>query len=520
MDYLSEEQQSRRVVPNWRFFMETMSIGELESNRIGKPNNNAYALDDYISTWINRKSFSTAGDLISAAIANGQLHNKYAKDASVYVTEQDNTDFPVLAKSAKYILRGDNLYTPPLKGAHKELIKKLEEAQNMRYKINEIRQKLNVTPYNAILYVDMARTQISIGNEEKAIKLMQVALQIDPNNRFVVRAAVRLYNHIGDFERANAALRGTSLIKYDPWLIAADVSIGMKRGKNSVHIKNGVKIIESRNYHPFSYTELASSLGTLEFYFGTRKKSRSYFRTSVLAPNDNSLAQAEWVSRKLQLDFDRKNNVKLDYEARCYQAFYKGDFDGAINELVDWIIDMPYSQKPIYLGASIALSYLRNFELAEAILKVGLKASPNNTDFLNNMAYTLARQNKIKEAQMYMDKFLQTPESELTEGGQICRKATQGLIAYRRGEYELGRSLYQEAVKDAEKLKSESPEVYYKAIINSRREELIASNYTKTECLENLKQLDIPEQYIALKELIKEVELLYRDHQLQAINDN
>ena len=521
MDYLSVEQQSRRVIPNWRFFSETMSIGELESNRVGETNNNVYALDDYIDTWVNRKSFSTAGDLISAAITNGHLQDKYAKEAALYVLEQDTTDYPILAKGANYILTGDNHYVlPKPKRDHLQLIKKLEEAQNMRYKINEIRQKLNVTPYNAVLYVDMARTQISIGNEEKAIKLMQVALQLDPNNRFVVRAAVRLFNHIGDFERANAALRGTSLIKCDPWLIAADISIGMKRGKNSIHIKNGIRIIESHNYNPFSYTELASSLGTLEYYFGTKKKSRHYFRTSIIAPNDNSLAQAEWISRKLQLDFDRNSNVKLDYEARCYQAFFREDFDGAIKELVDWILDMPYSQKPIYLGSNIALTFLRNFELAEAILKVGLKVSPNNTDFVNNMAYTLARQNKLKEAQAYLDSFLKTPEKELTDGGKICRKATEGLIAYRKGEYELGKSLYQEAVKDAEKIKSELPEVFYKAIINSKREELIASKFTKTECLEELNKLNIPEHNLNLKELIKEVEMLYNEHQVCVKKNN
>lgn len=520
MDYLSKDQQYRRVVPNWRFFSETMRIGELESNRVEELDDNLYALDDYVDTWLNRKSFSTAGDLISAAITNGQRQNKYAKEAALYVSEQDTTNYPVLAEGANYILfDGTKNLIPSPKNVHTELIKKLELAQNMRDRIHDIRRKLNVTPYNAILYVDMARTQVSIGNEEKAIKLMQVALQLDPNNRFVVRAAVRLFNHIGDFERANAVLRGTSLIKYDPWLIAADISIGMKRGKNSVHIKNGIRIIESRNYHPFSYTELASSLGTLEYYFGTRKKSRSYFRTSIQAPNDNSLAQAEWVAPRLQLEFDRKMDVKLDYEARFYQALFKSNFDEAMKELVNWIIDMPYSQKPIYLGTNIALTFLRNFELAEAILRVGLKVSPNNMDFVNNMAYTLARQDKAKEAQVYMDKFLKTPDNEITPSGKACQKATQGLIAYRKGETDLGKVLYQEAITEAEKIKADQPEVYYKALINLKREELMASKYQNTECLEELKRLDLPDNSPFLEALIDEVEIMYNEHQPHVIND-
>lgn len=520
MDYFSKDQQSRRVVPNWRFFSETMRIGELECNRIGELDDNQYALDDYIDTWLNKKSFSTAGDLISAAITNGQRHNKYAKEAALYVSEQDTSDYPVLANGANYILFDSTKgIIPSANNAQTQLIKKLESAQNMRKRIHDIRRKLNITPYNAILYVDMARTQVSIGNEEKAIKLMQVALQLDPNNRFVVRAAVRLFNHIGDFDRANAALRGTSLIKYDPWLIAADISIGMKRGKNSVHIKNGIKIIESCNYHPFSYTELASSLGMLEYYFGTRKKSRIYFRTSIQEPNDNSLAQAEWVAPYLQLEFDRNKNVKLDYEARFYQAIFKNNFEEAINELVDWIIDMPYSLKPIYLGTNIALTFLRNFELAEAILRVGLKVNPNNMDFVNNMAYTLARQDKTKEAQLYMDRFLKIPDYEISNSGKACQKATNGLIAYRKGDNVLGKTLYQEAIAEAEKIKGDQPEVYYKALINAKREEFIASKFQKTECLEELKKLDLPANSPFLGALVDEVEIMYNEHQAHVIND-
>jgi len=197
----------------------------------------------------------------------------------------------------------------------------------------------------------------------------------------------------------------------------------------------------------------------------------------------------------------------------------KSDFETAIKELVDWIIDMPYSQKPIYLGTSLSLTFLRNFELAEAILKIGLKVSPNNMDFINNMAYTLARLNKTKEAQVYMDMFMKYPIEEISNSGMVCQKATKGLIAYRRGDYSLGMSLYEEAVAEAEKFKDNLPEVYYKAVINSKREELIASEYKKKECLEYLKKLDIPENDLGLKALIEEVELIYKNHQPHVIEN-
>lgn len=518
MDYLSPEQQKRRVVPNWRFFSETKALGELESVRKEKGKFSLFAIDDYVDAWLNRKSFSTAGDLISAAITNGQRQNRYAVEAAKYVEEESPEDYPVLVKSADYILNentDDILKTP---NQQDESIKRLENAQNMSDRIHDIRKQLMVYPYNAVLYADMSRAQLSIGKVDKAIKLMQIALQLDPDNRFVVRAAVRLYHHLGDFDRANAALRHTSLIKYDPWLIAADVTTGMLRGRNSVHIKTGINMIESKNYHPFSCTELASSLGTLEYYFGTRKKSRVFFNSSMVSPNDNSLAQAEWVATKINFHLERTQDVKLDYEARFYQSLSDGDLDNSVKELVSWIIDMPYSQKPIYLGSHLSLSYLGNFELAESILKVGLRVNSENQDFINNMAYALARQGKTKEAQVYMDKLMSIDSAEMTESMKVCREATQGLIAYRNGNKEKGQRHYDKAIALASEIKDDSPEVYYKAVINAKREALIASNYEDTNILEELDRLDVPDSIPELNTLRQEVVDLFKSHHPLVVN--
>lgn len=56
-------------------------------------------------------------------------------------------------------------------------------------------------------------------------------------------------------------------------------------------------------------------------------------------------------------------------------------------------------------------------------------------------------------------------------------------------------------------------------VINSKREELIASEYKKKECLEYLKKLDIPENDLGLKALIEEVELIYKNHQPHVIEN-
>lgn len=118
----------------------------------------------------------------------------------------------------------------------------------------------------------MARAYTTIGLKEKAEKLIRMAVYLDPQNRFVARAAARFFIHIGDNGRAADVIRKTGYAKYDPWLMASDISIATVRGKRSGYIKRGQQIAFSDNYNSFSISELASALGTIEMEDGSRKK--------------------------------------------------------------------------------------------------------------------------------------------------------------------------------------------------------------------------------------------------------
>lgn len=60
----------------------------------------------------------------------------------------------------------------------------------------------------------------------------------------------------------------------------------------------------------------------------------------------------------------------------------------------------------------------------------------------------------------------------MDESTAVCMKATQGLIAYRKGKIEDGRRLYLEAINDSKELKDYREEYNWKAILNYFREEL------------------------------------------------
>ena len=76
MDYRVETPR-RKVIPNWRYYNNTVNLGELTSfENVNLSDADLYPIDDYISDWIDSKSVYRASDLISAAITNSQKNNK------------------------------------------------------------------------------------------------------------------------------------------------------------------------------------------------------------------------------------------------------------------------------------------------------------------------------------------------------------------------------------------------------------------------------------------------------------
>lgn len=507
MDYRVETPR-RKVIPNWRYYNNTVNLGELTSfENVNLSDADLYPIDEYISDWIDSKSVYRASDLISAAITNSQKNNSHVIEAAKFLlSKQDNINL-VQKQTAEYILDNNNVECDnDVLRLKNVAIEKLKTASETHNKIHALRLYAHAYPFNPIVYVDMARAYVTIGLNEKAEKLMRMALYLDPKNRFVARAAARFYIHIGDNERAADIVRKTGFSRFDPWLMASDISIAMMRGKRSGNIKKGQQMIFSSSYTPFSISELASALGTVEMEYGTRKKSRDLFNQSLVDPNDNSLAQAEWamISARIPITIQSGLNVKCSHESKVYKALELNDARESIHHAIDWICDMPFSLKPVFIGYEISTSFLKDYDLSSNILEVGLKSHPNDPWMLNNRAYVNARINKLDEAEKDMEQ-LEHCNKALSESMSICKEATHGLIAYRRKDREKGRKLYEQAILHASAMKENSDEVKIKAQINMLREEIIFSNYQNTSALMELEQLVIPNEKLELINLRNEV---------------
>ena len=478
------ETPDRRVIPNWRSLRDTVSNGELEY-----PSNEhiAFNLEEYEHDWSREHSLLYASELVSAAVANGIRHNSVAKDAAEFVLNQDGKTTESQRTVALSLLAEDNDRAFPK--CNHEIDELLMNTGEIYAKIGYLKSIIRKYPFSPINYVEVARFYTMIGQTNQAIKMMNIALGLDSENRFISRSAARLFVHVEDLDLAHYVLRKNKQVVFDPWLMASEISVNLLRERSSSLIKKGVALINSGDFSPFSLSELSSSLGTLEFVKGTQKRSKLFFEKSLISPNDNSLAQAEWAkANKLSLHFDKTvcEKVNMSYEANALYAYQKDKYEDALKASIRWLNDMPYSKNPIFVGANISYTFLKDYKTAAKILKRGLEANPNEPAFMNNLAYTYALDGKLVEANEIIQKANKV--ADIDERTQICLSATRGLIAYREKRIEEGRALYMDAIKAAKDIPGD-PTYNWNAILNFIREEILATNLIPSDVDEVLNQI-------------------------------
>lgn len=478
------EHKDRRVIPNWRSFGKTTILGELNSFQINNELiKHETSIDDYIIDWLLNKTVIHGSDLLSAALINNKRDNKHVLEAARFILQNKDK------ASVSQVSLANNILNQP---QEKDLSERFNEVTLDRLqtlinpepiwtKIHESKLLLAKYTSNPILYVELARYYSIIGQENNSIKVMKVALQLAPNNRYVLRCAARLFAHYNyddndNLEYIHKLLRKSPMTLIDPWLASAEISIATMRDKPSSLIKNGIALINSKNISPFNYTELASSLGTVELLFGGTKKSRDYFNKALISPNDNSLAQIEWAStHDKQLDIDPANfSVKMNYEALALDNYHNKDFESALDNAAKWFFDMPFSKRPIMFGSNLASTILKDQDKSITFLKAGLLSHPNDPQLINNIAYSLALDNKPIEALEQLKKIRN--ENDYDEVTQICLTATRGLSYFRSGLPEVGRNYYLTAIEKTNQIKNQ--QLNWLAILNYVREEiLIGSEY-------------------------------------------
>jgi tetratricopeptide (TPR) repeat protein len=324
-----------------------------------------------------------------------------------------------------------------------------DEPEQVYAEIRRLRRAANADPRNAIAWAEQARNHAALGQSDAALRSMRRALALAGGHRYFLRAAARLYVHNDECDRAHALLRRAPRTRSDPWLLAAEIAIAELAGRDSPNVAVGRRLLEDGGWQPGHLTELASALATLELRGGRERRARSLFNSSLLAPNDNALAQAEWASERVRGVQTRlvqaREQVPLSYEALSLAAVAAGKTRTAVNQAWRWLLDQPFSAEPAAFGSYHA-GQLRDFERALAFAKRGLQANPGHPMLRNNAAFALAHLGRIPEAEAQLDMLR---HGDLDADQRAVIAATRGLIAFRSGEPIGAQKLYTEAIERA-----------------------------------------------------------------------
>jgi tetratricopeptide (TPR) repeat protein len=450
------EDRDRQVVPRWRSFRTTLDHGELSTLKPPKdPIDWSGALEELLKDWAHHKGISTAADLVSAAFVSSREGD--AVEAATFLLKQD--EVPYGAKSIAALCLQKLGETASLIDALPEsdtddvgAILHCARERRFQVQIHRVRAQLACFPRNPVLWSNLARLYTSVGSQRKAEQAMRVGLALAPENRFILRSATRLMLHQGEGRQAHQLLIAAQCIRYDPWVLSAEIATAAALNRTSKNIKHARKILESGRFSPFHLSELASAIGTLEAAAGNRRSSRMLISQSLQQPSENAVAQAAWLSRNTGIIASTAMDVSQSPEAVAWQAFQAADWDRSLSGTQVWFEDQPFSSRPAIHGSHLASTVLENHDLAIEFAQNGLLSNPDDVCLYNNLAFSLAQQGDIERAAKAMSKV--DPKS-LSSEQSIYVAATLGLIEFRAGHQEQGRELYRRASQIARAIKDE-----------------------------------------------------------------
>ena len=450
------EQRNRRVLPRWRDHKTTLALGELSSPKPPEPisEEDRQAVAQRVSEWHTNRSVWHAGDLLSSAFVVGVPED--SKDAASFILSNRSSAPAALIRLAERIAIPEDVESRSVE------IRQPSDEETIAGAIHALRRRLRDEPRNAIQWVELSRLYVLLGESSRGLRSMRVAANIAPDSRFVVRSAARLFLHEHDSARSLRTIRNASGRERDPWLLAAEIAVASASNSPSLLAKIGGRRNEDSSLSPFDRTELSSALATLELESGKRRHARQLFRRALISPNENSVAQVEWANRQIGgLEIEESfARLPRSYEAPAQVAFATGEWKQAIEHGLNWLRDQPFSKRPAVFTSYVS-SLTENYSRSIQILRASLKVNTRDSTLINNLAFALASDNQVEKA---VETLSGTDYTNATGISSVTLSATHGLVLFRAGFPDRGRSLYQLAIEKATHWRCQTIELWLNSI--------------------------------------------------------
>jgi len=430
------DEKNRQVIPRWLDYRNASALDLLSATQPHRPlpitlSANPEVLED----WETAPSVITAADLVAESLILGHHHGTQPEEAAHFILKNaPPTSLLIRDLAATFLHKDDSVVS---------FVQRPDYVNNSRKCIALLKRSLRSSPINPVAWSDLSLLHAMLGNSEKARRSMICALSLGSGNRFVLRNAARCFLHLGDPDRALHILRRSDLCRRDPWITAAEVAVSEGLERHSNCIKSARSLVHDNNNSPFSRSELAAALSTVEAKSGSRKKVAHLVQQVLMDPSENALAQIEWLASKGYAEEPPATSQVASFEAQARHFQRAKLFQQSLDAAEKWGDFQPFSSGPLLLSTFIASVCLNDDARAVVIANRAVPARRRHPLVLNNLAFAQARQDNVVEAV----KALQMIDmSVLGDAQTLTVAATNGLTLFRLGRAAEGRELYRKAV--------------------------------------------------------------------------
>lgn len=432
-----DESVPRRVVPRWRSSWVAATTPEARANKQGNASDLSSTVRLAETEFRANSSVPIASELMFVASQAG--NSKLAQEAarSILAKKNDISTFSLI-RSAQRVLSGN-----------------VEDSQTKtNNEFVRLGRKLLLQNYNnPILLTDVAHALTANGQSGSAERFIRSALHFAPSNRFVLRSAVRYYLHVGQKDYAHNLLLKSPLLRGDPWIQASEIAVSSVLGKTSKFVKGVDRLLQEAPVLALNFSELGSAIATVHLNSGSDKKAKKLFAKSLINPNDNTVAQAEWAARRLGLVVtEQALKVPLSFEANSTHSYRLLEIENSIQQAMQWLDDEPFSSRPIgWLGYlhSINDEFEKAAEYHQRLVQLESQAS---TSDLLNLNFSRIESGSVEDAAFQLIELSRAADIGAHSAHMF---ANAGALSYATGDQESGRKLYQRAI-DAAKTRSEA----------------------------------------------------------------
>lgn len=487
----------RDILPTWVTSNDATGLPELNSVKKNKISLNiTQSTPDILEEFKATQNIGVAVELLNVATIENDKHS--ATLAAVFLKENNFLPASIIQ------LIDDALGKPP---PTKQI--------TITHPIAVLKRQLYKSQNDPLLWADLSREYAILGDKERSLRAMLTALHLYPNHRWITRISARVFVHFDEPDRAHSTLLKNSNTRSDPWLIATEMAVSRKAKKQSKLLQLGKKFLES-TLQPIHISELASSFATLELLNGAEKKAKNFFKQSLLAPNQNSLAQAKWAERNSGLKKLIKIPLNIEifaYEAQYWEAYSIQNISLALEFAKLWYEQEPYSSRPA-IAISYLASLLDDYDLVTQITTKGLIANPQNSTLKINQIFAWIASNDLMqpstETSFMIDRALRTLNLIKEKDDSSLKAhaiANLGMLAYRMGDLEDGRKKYEVAEDIYDK---NIPDLKIVLLVNHLREALISGAPWASEIMHRANMIikvrnssAIPGSEFYLKKIVK-----------------